>query len=128
MARVLPYNIYRAHRGADFPIKWRAPEALIYQLFTIKSDVWSFGILLYELITYGRIPYIGTNNDEVLERLKAGYRIPCPMGCPEGLYKIMRECWRYEVDSRPTFESLRWRMEDFFVENEPTHLYLREIR
>ena len=128
MARVLSHNIYKAHRGADFPIKWRAPEALIHQLFTIKSDVWSFGILLYELITYGRIPYTGMNNDEVLERLQTGYRIPCPMGCPEGLYKIMRECWRDQADSRPTFESLHWRMEDFFVENEPTHLYLREIR
>ena len=51
--------------------------------------------------------------------LQTGYHMPCPKGCPEGLYKIMRECWRDDADSRPTFESLRWRMEDFFVESEP---------
>ena len=128
MARVISDSTYKAHTGAKFPIKWTAPEAAMKGRFTVKSDVWSFGILLYELISYGHFPYPRMNNAQVLEALKTGYRMPCPKGCPEGLYKIMRECWRNDADSRPTFESLRWRMEDFFVENEPTHFYLHEIQ
>ena len=128
MARVISDNIYKAHTGVKFPIKWTAPEVAMYDYFTIKSDVWSFGILLYELITYGCPPYPGLNNAEVLEALQTGFCIPCPKGCPKQLYKIMTECWRDKADSRPTFESLRWRLEDFFIENEPTHFYLHEIQ
>ena len=108
-------DIYEAHTGAKFPIKWTAPEAAMYNRFSIKSDVWSFGILLYELITYGRFPYPGMNNAQVLEALQTGYRMPCPMGCPEQLYEIMRECWKDNTDSRPTFETLQWRLEEFFT-------------
>ena len=122
-ARGIDEDIYEAHTGAKFPIKWTAPEAVIYSRFTIKSDVWSFGILLYELITYGRFPYPGMNNAQVLDALQNGYRMPCPMGCPEQLYEIMRECWRDDAASRPTFETLQWRLEEFFTtEVEPTHL------
>ena len=123
MVRILSEDVYEAHAKEKFPVKWTAPEALLHHHFTIKSDVWSFGILLYELITYGRFPYPGMNNAQVLEALQTGYRMPCPMGCPEQLYEIMRECWRYNVLLRPTFESLYWRMEDFFMENEPTHVH-----
>jgi len=115
LARIIDEDIYEAHTGAKFPIKWTAPEAAMYSRFTIKSDVWSFGILLYELITYGRFPYPGMNNAQVLEALQAGYRMPCPMGCPEPLYEIMRECWRDDAASRPPFEPLQWRLEEFFT-------------
>ena len=123
MARILSEKV----TGIKFPIKWIAPEALFHHHFTIKSDVWSFGIFLYELITYGSFPYPEMNDAEVQKRLKEGYRMPCPKGCPEQLYKIMRECWRDEVATRPTFESLQWRMEDFFVVNEPIHLYPHQV-
>ena len=115
LARVIDEDIYEAHTGAKFPIKWTAPEAAMYSRFTIKSDVWSFGILLYELITYGRFPYPGMNNTQVLEAVQNGYRMPCPMGCPEHLYEIMRECWKGNAASRPTFETLQWRLEEFFT-------------
>ena len=115
LARVIDEDIYEAHTGAKFPIKWTAPEAAMYSRFTIKSDVWSFGILLYELITYGRFPYPGMNNAQVLEALQTGYRMPCPMGCPEQLYEIMRECWKDDAVARPTFETLQWRLEEFFT-------------
>ena len=122
LARVINEDIYEAHTGAKFPIKWTAPEAAMYGHFTIKSDVWSFGILLYELITYGRFPYLGMNNAQVLEALQTGYRMPCPMGCPEQLYEIMRECWKDDSISRPTFETLQWRLEDFFFNDTPSHV------
>ena len=116
LARVINGDIYEAHTGAKFPIKWAAPEATMYNNFTIKSDVWSFGILLYELITYGHAPYPGMTNAQVLEALQTGYCMPCPMGCPEQLYEIMRDCWKKDAASRPTFETLQWRMEDFFTD------------
>ncbi|EOA98837.1 Proto-oncogene tyrosine-protein kinase Yrk, partial [Anas platyrhynchos] len=68
--------------GAKFPIKWTAPEAALFGKFTIKSDVWSFGILLTELVTKGRVPYPGMNNREVLEQVERGYRMQCPGNCP----------------------------------------------
>ena len=84
--------------------------------------------LLYELITYGRPPYPGLNNAQVLEALQTDFCMPCPKCCPKQLYNIMRECWRDDAASRPTFESLHWRMENFYVENEPTHFYLHEMQ
>lgn len=106
---------YTAREGAKFPIKWTAPEAAMMNKFSIKSDVWSYGILLTEIITYGRIPYPGMNNAEVLQQIERGYRMPAPPGCPELLYQIMLDCWKNSPDDRPTFESLQWRLEDFFV-------------
>ena len=128
-ARVINKDIYEAHTGAKLPFKWTAPEAAMYGCFSIKSDVWSFGILLYELITYGRFPYPGMNNAQVKEALQTGYRMPCPMGCPEQLYEIMRECWKDDAASRPRFEVLQWRLEEFFTTNTgPTHMTLAEFR
>ena len=83
--------------------------------FSIKSDVWSFGILLVEIVTYGRIPYPGMTNAEVLQQVDRGYRMPSPPGNPELLYQIMLDCWKAEPADRPTFETLQWRLEDFFV-------------
>ena len=87
----------------------------MYNRFTIKSDVWSFGIVLYEIITYGRFPYPGMTNAQVLEQLQQGYRMPRPMGCPDKLYDIMIDCWREEPANRPTFETLQWQLEEFFT-------------
>ena len=98
-----------------YPIKWMAPEAVLYNRFFIKSDVWSFGILLYEIITYGRFPYPGMTDAQLLDQLIMGYRMPRAMGCPEKLYSIMLTCWKDKPEDRPTFESLQWQLDDFFV-------------
>jgi len=97
--------------------KWLAPEVLKFSRVTTKSDVWSFGVLLYEVITYGRFPYPGMSNDEVQDAVQTGYRMQCPMGCPEQLYKIMRKCWLNNADCRPTFETLQWQLEEFFIDD-----------
>ena len=115
LARVIDEDIYEAPTRAKFSIKWTAPEAAMYNIFTIKSDVWSFGIVLYEIVTYGRFPYPSMTNGQVLEALQQGYRIPSPMGCPDKLYNIMLDCWREEPANRPTFETLQWQLEEFFV-------------
>ncbi|XP_033738390.1 tyrosine-protein kinase Src42A-like [Pecten maximus] len=119
LARVIKEDEYEARVGARFPIKWTAPEAANYNRFTIKSDVWSFGILLTEIVTYGRIPYPGMTNAEVLHQVEHGYRMPNPPGCPKPLYEIMLECWRKEEMERPTFETLQWKLEEYFA-NEGT--------
>ena len=106
--------IDEALRQVKFAPKWTAPEAALNKKFSIKSDVWSFGIVLYEIITYGRIPYPGMTNAQVLEQVKNGYRMPRPPGCPDKLYKIMLNCWQEEPESRPTFETLQWQLQDYF--------------
>eukprot|EP00730_Choanoeca_flexa_P017829 TRINITY_DN8623_c0_g2_i2.p1 TRINITY_DN8623_c0_g2~~TRINITY_DN8623_c0_g2_i2.p1 ORF type:complete len:504 (+),score=128.29 TRINITY_DN8623_c0_g2_i2:270-1781(+) len=106
---------YTAKEGAKFPIKWTAPEAALMNRFSIKSDVWAFGILLTELVTYGRIPYPGMTNAEVLQQVEQSYRMPIPNNCPTELYDIMMDCWKANPDQRPTFETLQYRLEDFFV-------------
>ena len=93
LARLIKEDEYEARVGARFPIKWTAPEAANYSRFSIKSDVWSFGILLTELVTYGRLPYPGMTNAEVLSQVEHGYRMPMPPNCNPALYEIMLECW-----------------------------------
>ncbi|KAL2296953.1 hypothetical protein Nmel_015004, partial [Mimus melanotis] len=118
LARVIEDSEYTAREGAKFPIKWTAPEAINYGSFTIKSDVWSFGILLTEMITYGRIPYPGMSSTEVIRALEHGYRMPRTANCPEELYDIMMRCWKIRPEDRPTFEYIQSVLEDFFTATE----------
>uniref|UniRef100_A0A8B9QEC2 non-specific protein-tyrosine kinase n=1 Tax=Apteryx owenii TaxID=8824 RepID=A0A8B9QEC2_APTOW len=121
LARLIEDNEYTARQGAKFPIKWTAPEAALYGKFTIKSDVWSFGILLTELVTKGRVPYPGMNNREVLEQVERGYRMQCPGSCPPSLHDVMVQCWKREPEERPTFEYLQSFLEDYFTATEPQY-------
>ncbi|XP_063281986.1 tyrosine-protein kinase HCK-like [Pelobates fuscus] len=118
LARVIEDSEYTAREGAKFPIKWTSPEAANYGSFTIKSDVWSFGILMMEIITYGRTPYPGMSNLEVITALERGYRMPCPQNCPKEFYNVMLQCWQQIPEQRPTFEYLQGVLEDFFTATE----------
>ncbi|XP_067097231.1 tyrosine-protein kinase Blk isoform X2 [Osmerus mordax] len=117
LARIIETE-YIAQEGAKFPIKWTAPEAINFGTFTIKSDIWSFGILLTEIVTYGRIPYPGMTNPEVIRNLDKQYRMPCPDSCPAELYDLMMICWKEKPENRPTFEHLQNTLNDFFVATE----------
>ncbi|XP_041043733.1 tyrosine-protein kinase Fyn isoform X3 [Carcharodon carcharias] len=121
LARLIEDNEYTARQGAKFPIKWTAPEAALYGRFTIKSDVWSFGILLTELVTKGRVPYPGMNNREVLEQVERGYRMASPQDCPSSLHELMIQCWKKDPEERPTFEYLQAFLEDYFTATEPQY-------
>nr|XP_006013726.2 PREDICTED: tyrosine-protein kinase HCK-like [Latimeria chalumnae] len=103
---------------AKFPIKWTAPEAINYGSFTIKSDMWSFGILLMEIVTYGRTPYPGMSNPDVIRALERDYRMPRTESCPEELYDIMLKCWKKKPEDRPTFEYMQSVLEDFYTATE----------
>ncbi|XP_051951519.1 tyrosine-protein kinase Blk [Xyrauchen texanus] len=117
LARIIETE-YTAQEGAKFPIKWTAPEAINFGTFTIKSDVWSFGILLTEIVTYGRVPYPGMTNPEVIRNLDRNYRMPCPDGCPGELYDIILKCWNERPEDRPTFDHLQDILNDFFIATE----------
>ncbi|KAM9354229.1 tyrosine-protein kinase FRK-like [Pholidichthys leucotaenia] len=107
-------NVYEAKEGTKFPVKWTAPEAIHENRFTIKSDVWSFGILLYEIMTFGQMPYPSMTNFQVVQRVTQGYRMSSPPSCPKVLYELMLDCWKENEQDRPTFETLQWKLEDYF--------------
>ncbi|KAL8596170.1 hypothetical protein ACOMHN_021210 [Nucella lapillus] len=125
LARILQEeDIYEASENTKFPIKWTAPEAALERKFSIKSDVWSFGILLYELVTFGRVPYPGMSGAEVLTKVEGGYRIPKPMagaGCSDCFYDMMVKCWKKRAEERPTFAYLHSFFDDYFVNIEPNY-------
>jgi c-src tyrosine kinase len=92
-----------ANEGGKFPVKWTAPEALKDSVFSEKSDVWSFGICLWEIFSFGRIPYPSILAENVLQQLDQGYFMEQPDECPDGIYDVMMQCWQYEPAVRPTF-------------------------
>ncbi|XP_023669951.1 tyrosine-protein kinase Fes/Fps [Paramormyrops kingsleyae] len=89
------------------PVKWTAPEALNYARYTTDSDVWSFGIVLWETFTHGSTPYPTMTNQQMKEEVEKGYRMPIPDGCPPEVYTLMCQCWQYDPKKRPSFHTLR---------------------
>uniref|UniRef100_A0A7E4UQQ5 Tyrosine-protein kinase n=1 Tax=Panagrellus redivivus TaxID=6233 RepID=A0A7E4UQQ5_PANRE len=114
-------NIYEAATGAKFPIKWTAIESAIYGNFTTKSDVWSYGILLYEIFTRSA-PYPGMSNKQVIEEVERGYRMPRAPEIDEPVYAQMLKCWDVNPEARPTFEYLHHFFDDYFVAAQPSYV------
>ncbi|XP_077943911.1 tyrosine-protein kinase ABL1 isoform X2 [Gasterosteus aculeatus] len=144
LSRLMTGDTYTAHAGAKFPIKWTAPESLAYNKFSIKSDVWAFGVLLWEIATYGMSPYPGIDLSQVYELLEKDYRMDRPEGCPEKVYELMRDCewqrrsnpqtgaprhlenpdlfvslsgWRWNPSERPSFAETHQAFETMFQES-----------
>lgn len=108
---------------SQLPIKWTAPEAALQGIFSAQSDVWSFGVLLYEVLTRGSVPpYQGLSCADALEQVeRAGLRMSRPPLCPEPLYQIMLECWEASAERRPEFKYLYCYLDNFYtgdVQNE----------
>ena len=100
-------DYYRKTGDGRLPVKWMAPETLFQRRYTTQSDVWSFGILLWEIMTLGANPYPSVPSIEKLfQLLRDGHRMDCPLNCPAEVYYIMRECWSADPANRPTFSKL----------------------
>ncbi|XP_065061006.1 ephrin type-B receptor 1-B-like isoform X3 [Rhopilema esculentum] len=107
MSRELSKDDTYSTTGGKIPVKWTAPEAVQLKKFTIASDVWSYGILLWEVMCYGERPYWNWGNNEVLERLASGFRLPPPMSCPKVVHDLMLSCWHKDRVKRPKFKDIR---------------------
>ncbi|XP_037975747.2 tyrosine-protein kinase Fer isoform X2 [Plutella xylostella] len=90
----------------QIPIKWTAPEALNFGKYTSLCDVWSYGVLVWEIFSKGDTPYAGMSNSRAREKIDTGYRMPAPENCPEEVYALMLRCWEYEPDKRPHFHQI----------------------
>uniref|UniRef100_A0A8C5G601 receptor protein-tyrosine kinase n=1 Tax=Gouania willdenowi TaxID=441366 RepID=A0A8C5G601_GOUWI len=108
LSRVLEDDPEAAYttRGGKIPIRWTAPEAIAYRKFTSASDAWSYGIVLWEVMSYGERPYWEMSNQDVIKAVDEGYRLPPPMDCPATLYQLMLDCWQKERNNRPKFEQI----------------------
>ncbi|XP_022802387.1 tyrosine-protein kinase receptor Tie-1-like isoform X3 [Stylophora pistillata] len=113
MARgVQQENVYEKKTKGRLPVKWTAYEALLYGTYTTKSDVWSYGVLLYEIFTIGGSPYPRMDGKKVAKLLEQDYRMPKPQHVDDELYQIMMRCWQNNPDVRPTFTELRNQLKD----------------
>ncbi|XP_031573994.1 ephrin receptor 1-like [Actinia tenebrosa] len=101
MSRDLVEGDYYTSRGGRIPVKWTAPEAINYGKYSSSSDVWSYGIVLYEIWSLGHKPYENLDNNEVIEAVSRGYRLPPSLHCPSMLYRLMVDCWHPESQYRP---------------------------
>ncbi|KAM7377764.1 hypothetical protein PAMA_014181 [Pampus argenteus] len=104
--KIYSSNYYRQKVGIRVPIKWMAMESLSESVYTTKSDVWSFGVTIWEIVSRGRTPYPGVHNHELLDLLLSGHRLKPPENCDQKLYEVMQSCWDKEPTQRPDFKEL----------------------
>lgn len=115
-------NYYQASHGGKWPIKWYAPESYNFGTFSHASDVWSFGVTLWEMYSYGKAPYGDMRGVDVTQIIEKGERLSQPELCPENVFKIICSCWNYKPKQRPTFRYLA----DFFS-TDPEYQNLVEV-
>uniref|UniRef100_A0A8C8FJZ2 Ephrin type-A receptor 7 n=1 Tax=Oncorhynchus tshawytscha TaxID=74940 RepID=A0A8C8FJZ2_ONCTS len=92
--------------GGKIPVRWTAMESIQYRKFTSASDVWSYGIVMWEVMSYGERPYWDMSNQDVIKAIEEGYRLPAPMDCPPGLHQLMLDCWQKDRADRPKFDQI----------------------
>ncbi|KAK9307884.1 hypothetical protein QLX08_001945 [Tetragonisca angustula] len=108
-------SYYTASR-CKLPIKWMAPESINFRRFTTSSDVWMFGVCMWEILMLGVKPFQGVKNNEVIRKLENGERLALPNHCPPRLYSLMSQCWSYEPSKRPTFKEIRETLHEILLE------------
>uniref|UniRef100_A0A2M4A502 Tyrosine-protein kinase receptor n=1 Tax=Anopheles triannulatus TaxID=58253 RepID=A0A2M4A502_9DIPT len=104
LARDIYKNDYYRKEGEGLlPVRWMSPESLVDGVFTSQSDIWAFGVLLWEIMTLGEQPYQAKNNVEVLNHVREGGHLDRPKVCPNEMFELMKYCWSFSPDERPTF-------------------------
>uniref|UniRef100_A0A8D0KUZ9 Tyrosine-protein kinase n=1 Tax=Strix occidentalis caurina TaxID=311401 RepID=A0A8D0KUZ9_STROC len=96
-------SYYKARTAGKWPLKWYAPECILYHKFSSKSDVWSYGVTMWEAFSYGQKPYKKMKGPEVISFIEQGKRMDCPTDCPAEMYTLMQQCWTYRWEERPGF-------------------------
>ncbi|XP_030639160.1 focal adhesion kinase 1 isoform X1 [Chanos chanos] len=108
-------SYYKASKG-KLPIKWMAPESINFRRFTSASDVWMFGVCMWEILMYGVKPFQGVKNNDVIGRIENGERLAMPHNCPPTLYSLMTKCWAYDPSKRPRFNELKAQLSTILAE------------
>uniref|UniRef100_A0A7N6A8Z7 Focal adhesion kinase 1 n=1 Tax=Anabas testudineus TaxID=64144 RepID=A0A7N6A8Z7_ANATE len=108
-------SYYKASKG-KLPIKWMAPESINFRRFTTASDVWMFGVCMWEILMYGIKPFQGVKNNDVIGRIENGERLAMPPQCPPTLYSLMTKCWSYDPSKRPRFTELKTQLSTILEE------------
>jgi receptor tyrosine kinase-like orphan receptor 1 len=103
-------DYYRVQTKSLLPVRWMPAESMLYGKFTTESDVWSYGVLLWEVYSYGLQPYYGYSNQEVIEMIRTRQLLPCPEDCPSRMYAFMVECWHEVPSRRPSFSEIHARL------------------
>uniref|UniRef100_A0A8C1GQE3 Tyrosine-protein kinase n=1 Tax=Cyprinus carpio TaxID=7962 RepID=A0A8C1GQE3_CYPCA len=106
LSRYVLDDEYTSSVGSKFPVRWSPPEVLLFCKFSSKSDIWAFGVLMWEVYTLGRMPYDRWNNTEIVEKITAGHRLYRPQLANDKVFSIMNICWHEKPDERPTFMDL----------------------
>ncbi|XP_068190662.1 tyrosine-protein kinase SYK isoform X2 [Antennarius striatus] len=106
-------NYYKAKGHGKWPVKWYAPECINYFKFSSKSDVWSFGVFMWEAFSYGQKPYKGMKGNDVMQMIEGGNRMGAPVNCPPEIYDLMGACWTYKADERPGFTVVEPRLREY---------------
>ena len=96
-------NVYVSQSKGQSPLRWMAPESITDNIFTPASDVWSYGILQWEMFFPDKTPYHNMENAQMTAKVSSGYRMAIPRGCPPLVARIMRACWAHDPNDRPTF-------------------------
>ncbi|XP_054596413.2 focal adhesion kinase 1 isoform X14 [Nothobranchius furzeri] len=108
-------SYYKASKG-KLPIKWMAPESINFRRFTTASDVWMFGVCMWEILMFGVKPFQGVKNNDVIGRIENGERLAMPPQCPPTLYSLMTKCWSYDPSKRPRFNELKTQLSTILEE------------
>nr|CAD7406427.1 unnamed protein product [Timema cristinae] len=103
-------DYYRVQSKSLLPVRWMPPESILYGKFTTESDVWSYGVVLWEIYSYGLQPYYGYSNQEVIDMIRGRQLLPCPEDCPSPVYSLMIECWAQVPNRRPHFPEISLRL------------------
>ena len=106
-------DYYRVNGQAVLPVRWMSPEAVVYGKFSTAGDVWSFGIVMWEVFSFALQPYYGISNEEVTEAIRRGRTLQTPHDCPPKIYAIMKDCWNMDAAARPSFAELHQMLKDF---------------
>ncbi|XP_056455797.1 tyrosine-protein kinase BTK [Gadus chalcogrammus] len=116
LSRYVLDDEYTSSEGSKFPVRWSPPEVLLYRKFSSKSDIWAYGILMWEIHTLGKLPYERLDNQAIVDQVSTGYRLYRPQLANERVYSIMKSCWPEKPEERPTFQELAVNVQDLLYE------------